>query len=188
MKQIREYFEKITQSSDDDWNFFLSKLTRVVIPKKAFLLKAGAVENHLSFIEQGIVRHYIPKVENDITYAFSFAGEFVSGYESFLTRAPSICNIEALTECVLWQIKHNDLEEIYEKTKAGNIIGRKASEMLFIEKSKRELSLLNDTAEERYLNLFKEQPQLIKFIPQKYLASYIGITPQALSRIRKRIS
>ena len=188
MDQIRTYFEKITPLSDDDWDFFSSKLTRVVIPKKAFLLRAGSVENHLSFIEQGIVRHYIPKVENDITYAFSFAGEFVSGYESFLTRAPSISNIETLTECVFWQVKHDDLQAIYQQTNAGNIIGRKASEMLFIEKAKRELSLLNDTAEERYLNLFKEQPQLIRFIPQKYLASYIGITPQALSRIRKRIS
>ena len=188
MNQIRAYFEKTTRLSDDDWDFFSSKLTRVVIPKKAFLLRAGSVENHLSFIEQGIVRHYIPKVENDITYAFSFAGEFVSGYESFLTRTPSICNIETLTDCVFWQVKYNNLEAIYQQTKAGNIIGRKASEMLFIEKAKRELSLLNDTAEERYLNLFKEQPQLIKFIPQKYLASYIGITPQALSRIRKRIS
>lgn len=188
MEQIRAYFEKITRLSDEDWDFFSSKLTRVVLPKKTFLLQAGKVENHLSFIEQGIVRHYIPKIENDITYAFSFPGEFVSGYESFLTRAPSICNIEALTECVLWQVKYHNLEAIYQQTQAGNTIGRKASEMLFIEKAKRELSLLNDKAEERYLNLFKEQPQLIQFIPQKYLASYIGITPQALSRIRKRIS
>ena len=188
MEQLRAYFEQITRLSDEDWDFFSSKLTRVVYPKKKLVLRAGTVENHLSFIEQGMVRHYIPKIENDITYAFSFAGEFVSGYESFLTRTPSICTIETLTECVFWQVKYNNLEAIYQQTKAGNIIGRKASEMLFIEKSKRELSLLNDTAEERYLNLFKEQPQLIKFIPQKYLASYIGITPQALSRIRKRIS
>ena len=188
MEQIRDYFENITKLSDQEWNFFSSKLTRVVKPKKTFLLKAPAIEDHLAFIEKGIVRHYIPKDENDITYAFSFSGEFVSGYESFLTRTPSICNIETLTECVFWQVSYNDLEEIYKNTDAGNIIGRKASEMLFLEKSKRELSLLNDTAEERYLNLFKEQPQLIQFIPQKYLASYIGITPQALSRIRKRIS
>ncbi|HEY0749771.1 MAG TPA: hypothetical protein VGD26_01370 [Chitinophagaceae bacterium] len=68
------------------------------------------------------------------------------------------------------------------------MIGRKASEDLFLKKSKRELSLLNDTAEERYLKLFSEQLHLIKQIPLKYIASYIGITPQALSRIRKRIS
>jgi len=59
---------------------------------------------------------------------------------------------------------------------------------LFLKKSKRELSLLHESAEQRYLNLFTEQPELIKQIPLKYIASYIGITPQALSRIRKRIS
>ena len=70
----------------------------------------------------------------------------------------------------------------------GNKIGRHASEDLYLKKAKRELSLLNDTAEQRYLNLFTEQPHMLKHIPLKYIASYIGITPQALSRIRKRIT
>lgn len=78
--------------------------------------------------------------------------------------------------------------KIYIGTKIGNAIGRKASEELFLKKSQRELSLLSETAEQRYLNLFTEQPELIKEIPLKYIASYIGITQQALSRIRKRIS
>ena len=80
------------------------------------------------------------------------------------------------------------LEIIYDKTEIGNTIGRLASEDLFMKKSKRELSLLIQSAEERYLNLFTEQPELLQFIPLKYIASYIGVTPQALSRIRKRIS
>ena len=77
---------------------------------------------------------------------------------------------------------------IYNETKVGNILGRKSAEDLFLKKSNRELSFLTQTAEQRYLNLFTEQPLLLKHIPLKYIASYIGITPQALSRIRKRIS
>jgi len=80
------------------------------------------------------------------------------------------------------------LQEIYEKTEIGHFIGRKASEELFLKKSKREISLLKHSAEERYYRLFDERPELIQFIPLKYIASYIGVTPQALSRIRKRIS
>jgi hypothetical protein len=80
------------------------------------------------------------------------------------------------------------LQEIYAETNIGNTIGRLASEDLYIKKSKREVSLLNQSAEERYLNLFKEQPHLLNHLPLKYIAAYIGITPQALSRIRKRIS
>ena len=69
----------------------------------------------------------------------------------------------------------------------GNYLGRFAAEKLFLAKSKRELSLLKYTAKERYLRLFSEQPKIIQLIPMKYIASYIGITPQGLSRIRRQI-
>lgn len=93
-----------------------------------------------------------------------------------------------MTETILWQISNKDLQEVYKRTKNGNIIGRKMAENMYLIKSKRELSLLSKTAEERYLNLFSDRPELLKQIPLKYIASYIGVTPQALSRIRKRIT
>lgn len=188
MQQIRKYFDRTFKLTEQDWQIFSSKLTKQDFPKKHILLKAGQIENNLSFIETGIVRFYIAKEENDLTFAFSFSNSFVSGYNSFLTRKPSAYYIETLGKTTLWQLTYEDLQEIYEKTEIGNLIGRKTSEELFLKKSQRELSLLNETAEQRYLNLFIEQPELIKEIPLKYIASYIGITPQALSRIRKRIS
>ena len=188
MEQIRKYFEKTFKLTDRDWQIFSSKLIRQKFPKKYVLLKAGQVENHLSFVETGIVRFYIPKEENDLTFAFTFDNTFVSGYDSFLTRRPSIYHVETLAKTILWQLTYYDLQAIYDQTEIGNAIGRQASEDLFLKKSRRELSLLNETAEQRYLNLFTQQPELIKQIPLKYIASYIGITPQALSRIRKRIS
>jgi CRP-like cAMP-binding protein len=188
MQQIRQYFEKFTPMSNDDWEAFSSKLSEKSYLKKELLLKVGHVKNHLSFIEKGIVRYYIPKEENDLTFAFSFHHNFVSAYDSFLTRHPSVYQIEAITDTVVWSITHKDLQDIYQTTSVGNLIGRHAAEENFLKKSKRELSLLNDSAEELYLKLFTEQPQLIQEIPLKYIASYIGITPQALSRIRKRIS
>jgi CRP-like cAMP-binding protein len=105
-----------------------------------------------------------------------------------LTQEPSTNQLETLTDTILWSVSYNDLEIIYDKTEIGNTIGRLASEDLFMKKSKRELSLLIQSAQERYLNLFTEQPELLQFIPLKHIASYIGVTPQALSRIRKRIS
>lgn len=188
MEGIREYFEQVIKLSDADWAFFASKLTEETFPKRHQLLCAGKTENYLSFIASGIVRYYIPKEEKDLTFAFSFGGSFVSGYNSFLTQTPSAYNIETLSRTRLWRLSYADLQSIYRETEAGNTIGRQASEDLFLKKSQRELSLLNESAEERYLNLFTAEPQLIKEIPLKYIASYIGITPQALSRIRKRIS
>jgi CRP-like cAMP-binding protein len=188
MNQIREYLEYMTSVSDKDWHIFSSKLTKHVIPPKTVILKTGQIENYLSFMETGIVRYYIPKDDNDLTFAFTFDNSFVSAYDSFLTRLPSTYQIQTLTQTTLWSLTHQSLQEIYAETEIGNTIGRLAGEDIFLKKSKRELSLLNDTAEQRYLNLFTEQPHLIRQIPLKYIASYIGITPQGLSRIRRRIT
>ncbi|MCF3110538.1 Crp/Fnr family transcriptional regulator [Niabella sp. CC-SYL272] len=187
MEQIRKLFEQREQLSDADWDFFASKLVRRPFNKKALLLKTGQTEHYLSFIEKGAVRFYIDREDRELTFAFAFANGFVSGYDSFLTRLPSGYHIETLTETVLWRLSYDDLQDVYRQTAVGNAIGRYAGEELFLKKSRRELSLLNETAEQRYLKLFTEQPELLQKIPLKYIASYIGITPQALSRIRRRI-
>lgn len=187
MEFIRRFFEKSVKLTDGEWAVFSSKVERRTFAKKTLLLKAGGVENHLSFIETGLVRFYVPGDGNDLTFAFTFAGGFVSAYESFLTRTPCTYHCETLADTVLWSISHAHLQEVYATTRVGDRIGRFAAEDLFIKKSKRELSLLNESAEKRYLNLFTEQPELIRHIPLKYIASYIGITPQALSRIRRKI-
>ncbi len=188
MDQIRTYFEATTgKISDADWHNFSSRLTRQEFPKKKLLLETGRTENHLSFIEKGVVRFYIPKESEELTFNFAFDNNFVSAYDSFLTQTPVTYHVETLTPSVLWRITYDDLQAIYAETEVGNTIGRNASEGLFLENFRRELSLLNDTAEQRYLKLFTEQPLLIQNIPLKYIASYIGVKPQSLSRIRRRI-
>ena len=190
MKQIREHLEKTIEIDENDWNLFSSKLKKREFSKKSNLLIEGQIENYLSFIEKGIVRFLIPKedIEKEITFGFCFKDEFISAYDSFLTQIPSTYRLEALSDTIVWSISYNDLQDVYQQTQIGNLIGRFSSERLFLIKSKREQSLLNESAEQRYLNLFTERINLIKEIPLKYIASYIGVTPQALSRIRKRIS
>ena len=185
---IKKHFQQLVDISEDDWQKFASKLKRVDFKRKEIILAKGKTEKHLSFIATGMVRFFIPLEEQDLTFVFAFENNFVSAYDSFLVQTPSAYNIQALIDTVLWQISYVDLQEIYADTTVGNTIGRLASEDLFLKKSARELSLLKDSAEERYLKLFAERPELIEKIPLKYIASYIGITPQALSRIRKRIS
>ena len=189
MELIRHYFEQAIKQkiSDTDWQFFGSKLIRQEFPKNHRLIKQGEIEDYLSFIETGAVRYYIPNVENDLTFAFAFNGNFCSAYDSFITRTPSVYEGQTLAKTTLWQINYGDLQNIYSRSEIGNKIGRFASEDLFLKKFKRELSFLNETAEQRYQNLFSQQPHLIINIPLKCIASYIGVTPQALSRIRKRI-
>lgn len=190
MNKFRKYIETIANVTEKDWIVFSSRLKKIALPKKSTFLNIGQIEKHIYFIEKGEVRLFIPKedIEKEITFGFSFQGEFVSAYDSFLTQTPSLYQLETLIDTTLWCITYNDLQEVYKTTEMGNTIGRFISEKLYLLKSKREQSLLNETPEERYLNLFKDRPNLIKQIPLKYIASYIGVTPQALSRIRKRIS
>lgn len=188
MEQIRASFSKMVNLREEDWNIFSSKLVRREFPRKTKLLKMGDTEKYLSFVEKGIVRFYIPGEDNDLTFSFAFENAFMSAYDSFLTQTPSVYEVETLSETVMWRLTYSDLQHVYRESHVGNIIGRFAGEDLFLRKARRELSLLSETAEQRYLNLFAERPHLIQYIPLRYIASYIGITPQALSRIRKRIS
>jgi len=187
---IRTYLEKSLMINDSDWKFFTSRLALRKVKKRTKLLEVGEIENHISFIDKGVVRFFIPRedTEKEITFGFCFSEEFVSAYDSFLTQSPSLYELETLTDVEMWSMSYEDLQEVYRETSIGNALGRLSSERLYLIKSKREQSLLNETAEERYLKLFDERPKLIKEIPLKYIASYIGVTAQALSRIRKRIT
>ena len=189
LQQIKTYLDQIASISESDWDFFTSKLQPRIIKKKTIFLKLNEIENHISFIESGVVRLFIPKEnpEKEITFGFSFKDQFISAYDSFLTQKPSAYQLQALTDTTLLSISYSDLQAVYKTTQIGNLIGRLTAERLFLIKSKREQNLLNLTAEERYMKLFKERPELLKVIPLKYISSYIGITAQALSRIRKRI-
>ncbi len=188
MEEVKKFLESIYPINSSDWDFISSKLYEEKFKKKSTLVKLGGIENHMSFLSEGIVRYFIPKEESDLTFGFLFENEFVTAYDSFITQTPSQYQIETLTNAIMWRISFEDLHDIYEKTESGNFIGRRMAENMFLIKSKREISLLSKTAEERYTDLFRERPNLIKQIPLKYIASYIGVTPQALSRIRKRIT
>ncbi|MFD2742596.1 MULTISPECIES: Crp/Fnr family transcriptional regulator [Sphingobacterium] len=187
MDALRKYFQNFVAITDEEFELFYSKLIPSHFAKKSIILQKGEVENYLSFIEKGTVRFNIPKIDHDLTFGFAFENSFVSAYDSFLTQLPATYNIESINETILWRISYQDLEAIYQKTQIGDRIGRKVAETIYLKKMKREISLLEDTASTRYLDLLREQPELVRNIPLKYLASYIGIRPQSLSRIRRTI-
>ena len=176
MGHLREYYEGIIKLQESEWEFIATYFNKRIFNKNEIITRQGETENYLSFIESGIIRFFIPEDEKELTFNFSFNKEFTCAYDSFLTQT------------IVWQISYSDLQKVYAQTQVGNYLGRFASEKLFLAKSRRELSLLKYNAKERYLKLFSEQPDILKFIPMKYIASYIGVTPQGLSRIRRQIS
>lgn len=108
MEQIKEYFKKTFILTDKDWQIFSSKLSRQEFSKKLLLLAKGKTENYLSFVEKGIIRFFIPHETKDVTFSFAFENAFASGYDSFLTRRPSVYNVETLTQTILWRLSYDD--------------------------------------------------------------------------------
>src|SRR5690606_22442801 len=92
MEHIKNYFNQFVDISDEELLLFTSKLTRMDVPKKSLILKQGKTENFLSFIEKGIVRFYIPDLDDGLTFSFSFEHSFFSAYDSFLTQRPCTYN------------------------------------------------------------------------------------------------
>ena len=174
--------------SDENWDIFASRNIRKEYKKKEIILKEGDIDHYLTVVEEGAARLFFINQNKEITTRFVFKHQYLTSYDSFLQRSPSKCNVEALTDMVLWQIHYDDLQEVYRTSPVGNLLGRLTVESIYVEKLKKEFSYLSESAEERYLKLMKEHPDLFQMIPLKHIATYMAITPQALSRIRRRIS
>ena len=187
MQSIRVYFEKFVDLDDYLWSLFTDNIYPKEFSKGETILESGDVENYVSVIESGMIRYYIPGDDNETTFGFAFKGHFFSAYDSFIHQTPCKYQLEALADTKVYRMSYEDLNNLFKNIREGNSIGRKMAEQFYVGKQNRELSLLTESAEERYNKLFTTQPQLIKEIPLKYIASYIGITPQALSRIRSRV-
>jgi CRP-like cAMP-binding protein len=188
MQNIRVYLDQFVQLSDAEWDVFSSKLEKTDYRKRTIIRLKGEIENQLLFIDSGIIRYYLEKEDTQYTLGFAFAQEFACAYDSFLTQEPARYHVEALSDIVAWRISYADLQLAYKETKNGNVVGRILAEKLFMDKFSKEINLKHQSAEERYMGIIKDKPHFLKGIPLQYIASYIGVTPQTLSKIRKRIS
>lgn len=187
MKSLITYFEKIG-FLESDLTEFLNCIKIRKFSANDVILSNGQLENYLSFINNGIVRYYVIANDKEITYDFAFENSFYCAYDSFYNQTKTIGYIQAITDCEIYSVSYSQLQTLYKKCETAKALGRIATEFLLSKKVKRELDLLTKSPEERYLAILKEQPKFIKHIPQKFLASYIGVVPETLSRIRKRIS
>jgi CRP-like cAMP-binding protein len=150
------------------------------------LLKEGEVAKQLFFVKQGCLRMWFNKDGKDITTQFFFEGQAVASIDSFMSREPSLFTLECIEPCILHQISREDFDWIQQ-----NIPGAKDGFMAIIFQRFRNyahlfLSRIKDTPAERYRDLIHHHPEIIQRIPQHYIASYLGITPISLSRIRNR--
>ena len=168
---------------------YINQLFREKMIKKGDdFLAEGQVCKQVGFIEKGLMRYYINNDGEDKTYAFAQENNFVCNNESFIPQTPSTKIIQALEDCEILQISYDDLQMFYKCIKQGERFGRLVIEQVFIQTLQDLSSFYTHTAEHRYRKFIKKHPDLQQRMSQHHIASYVGVRPQSLSRIRKRIS
>ncbi len=138
-----------------------------------------------------MLRAWINNNGRDVTFQFFFENEAVSSSESFRKNIPGFFTIETIEPCVLHWIHKKDWEKIMDEISQLPYIRDKAMNSIFerqYQYMRQLISFIKDSPEQRYLNLLREKPQIIQRVPLQYIATYLGVTPVSLSRIRKRVS
>jgi CRP-like cAMP-binding protein len=185
---VKEIFDPYFEAPLEIWESFAAFLKRNSYKKNEIIKEVNKKENNLSIITKGSAGIFLWKKNSAICLDLCYENEFFGDYMSFLTQQPTQLFTQAIEPTEILSITFSDLNELYISSTIGTNIGRIASESLFIHKQTQQIDLLMLTAEERYLKLFERQPGIIQRTPQKHIASYLGITPESFSRIRKKIT
>lgn len=185
--QLRKYISQFLEVTEEEWSMHQAVLTRRFLKKGEFLLRGGEVCSHVTFINKGLFRSFMEVDSEEVTTNFAFEGNYVTEYTSFVTRQASSEFIVAMEDAELLQLRYEDLQAAYAKAHVWERFGRLIAEYILTFVSTRNKSLLFKSPEERYLALMKERPKVMERVPLQFIASYLGIQPESLSRIRKRL-
>lgn len=187
MIALRKFIEKYTNLTDADWQIIQQAFEKRVFKKDEFLLEEGKVCRYFYFLEEGLVRFFIVKNGEDISKIFTAAPNCFTSTTSFRSQKPSVEYIQAMEKSVVWQVSYSQVNKLAGLNSWNDFIRKFVHEVReFAEELLMEVR--TETAEFRYEKIMQKYPDLILKIPLKHLASFLGIAPQSLSRIRKKLS
>ncbi len=187
-KALFEYINRFVQLSEEEIQAMESIIISRRIGKKEHFAEIDKVCTRILFIDSGYFRFYHLDTNGDeITSDFYFGPNFITSYTSFITGEPSFVNVQAMVDMDVLEIHKSDLDHLYQRYPNIERLGRRIAESVAITCERHLFLLLNQTAEVRYKNLLEQSPEHVKTIPLQYIASYLGITKETLSRVRKSI-
>jgi CRP-like cAMP-binding protein len=181
------YFSKVSPLSEAEANAIAENMCVKNFKKGDFLLKEGQISIDTYFILEGCVREYMLLDGEEKTTNFFTEEQWVISLNSFSNNLPSHHFMACCTNCVLVVGNREKEEDLYHRFPKLETVSRKVMEKVFAEQQEIMASYTTDTPEQRYLKLLNSRPNLFQIIPQYQIASYIGVKPESLSRIRKRI-
>ena len=186
---LRQYLSK-KQIPEETIELIMQKGVCMCLRKGTALVRERDIEHYIYYIEKGSCRFFTVRERDaeEITFQFAFEGEFVNSLLSFKTGQPSAFTIETLSTCRIWAFHKKQCEILIEKKPAIKQFFQDIVEELFIAKLQREMQMLKYSREELYLFLINNDPVLFEAAPLKHIATYLGMTPQSLCRLRNRIT
>lgn len=180
---LKKSFDKYFSAPIEAWIEFAELCEPISFKKDQIIKPQGTSEKYFYFILKGSVGIFLWKENNFVCLDFAFNGNFCGDYMSLLINKPTELEVVALENSEMLRISKGNFEKLGSKS-IGQVIMRISAESSFVEKQQQQIELLTKTAEERYKILLEKFPDINQRIAQKHIASYLGITPQSLSRIR----
>ncbi len=188
--EIKKYIFRFASPPAEQVREFAAEARTSLITKGKSLVELGDTAHPLYFVHSGVIRYMliVPETGDDVTKDFSFAPTFATSFGSAVSGQPARVGIVAVTDCVVsaWPLQR--LTSLYDVNAEWQKLGRKLAEWLYVRKEDREIAFLTQTPEQRYATLTLTFPHMIAQVPQLHLASYLGITPESLSRLKARLA
>ena len=180
-----EFINKFVSLSNEEFEHYLVPVIKVRrYGKKEHLIKAGDVEHYFNFVVKGLIRKYYKKGSHEIITQISTEGQIIMGQQSFLGRFPSEYNIETIEPSVVVSIRHEHLDELYNKSKKMEHLGRLVVTYMMVISDRWQMQMVKMTPRERFIAFVSKNPELMQRVPQKFLASYLNIKPETFSRFK----
>lgn len=188
-EQFKHYVNQISPLSDEPFEALWSCFHPEEIKKNEFFAKEGKAAKQIGFLTQGIIRAYFQNSKGkEYNKQFFVGPSIVGAYSSLLTHQPNKIAQQALTDSQVLVANFEDVTVLYKQFHELERLGRKMAEYYFLEKEKKEIEMALLDASERYVILRETFPQIETSIPQYHIASYLGISPTQLSRIRRTMT
>lgn len=185
--RLKKYCTAIVPLLDNELKLIDKYFEVKALKKKTFLLQDGKVCNFIGFIADGTIRHFHIKDGVEKTCDISLENSWVTDFQSFTHNTSCIMNLQAMEDTTVFIIKKENLYNLYNECNKYETFGRLMAEQVAQRATEIAMSLSSDKPEERFLNLLNKNPNLFQRVPQKYIANFLGISPESLSRIQKRI-
>lgn len=179
--------ERFVELRDDELSSALPFIEVLNLKKGEFFLQEGKIATHIAFVNKGYLRVYYATDKVDITRDITPKHTFATGLPSYVNQTPSYEIIQAATYCELFVIKKDDIENLYNKYQNWERFGRLLIQDMFVKAQARLYSFIAHDAETRYAQLLHEHPDMLLHVPLQYIASYLGVTQQSLSRLRRKL-